>query len=313
MPPSIAAAAPPIRIASGPYRAEIVPSAGGIVTSLNWLHPDGHRRSLLHRPADAVAGTDRPNRFGLWAMLPFANRAFGGIVDDGTTRFTVASEDAIGPMHGFGWQSAWAVEEARDDRVTLSHTRTSGRDPYRYRAEQSLVLGPGGLTLDLAVTNRSDRALPYGFGLHPWFDCAADTALTLRASGALTLGESYRATGTTELPGFGPFAQGRRFRSPRATAWSFLGWDGRATVATPSRDLAITLGASDTLHCPVVWAPADADFLCVEPQSHAIGAPSEAIARAASPLARLAPGETLTGRIRIAAAPYSQSSSGGSA
>jgi aldose 1-epimerase len=50
----------------------------------------------------------------------------------------------------------------------------------------------------------------------------------------------------------------------------------------------------------VVWAPAGANFLCVEPQSHAIGSPSEAIVREISPLQRLAPGETLAGWLRIA-------------
>jgi aldose 1-epimerase len=84
------------------------------------------------------------------------------------------------------------------------------------------------------------------------------------------------------------------------TAWSFLGWDGTARIETPSTGLAITLTASADLDCPVVWAPAGADFLCVEPQSHAIGAPSEPAARAASPLRRLAPGETLEGWLRIA-------------
>ena len=46
--------------------------------------------------------------------------------------------------------------------------------------------------------------------------------------------------------------------------------------------------------------PAGADFLCVEPQSHAIGAPSEPAARDAAPLKRLVPGETLEGWLRIA-------------
>jgi galactose mutarotase-like enzyme len=48
----------------------------------------------------------------------------------------------------------------------------------------------------------------------------------------------------------------------------------------------------------VVWAPAGADFLCVEPQSHAIGAPSEAIVRALTPLKRLESGETLEGWVQ---------------
>jgi aldose 1-epimerase len=51
----------------------------------------------------------------------------------------------------------------------------------------------------------------------------------------------------------------------------------------------------------VVWAPPHADFLCIEPQSHGIGAPSEPAAREATPMARLSPGEILTGWMRIGA------------
>ena len=97
----------------------------------------------------------------------------------------------------------------------------------------------------------------------------------------------------------GPYAGKPVFATGRETAWSFLGWDGIARIETPSTGLAITLTASESLRCPVVWAPAGADFLCVEPQSHAIGAPSEAAARAAAPLRRLQPGETLEGWLRI--------------
>ena len=73
-----------------------------------------------------------------------------------------------------------------------------------------------------------------------------------------------------------------------------------STADARNPQVAITLTASESLRCPVVWAPAGADFLCVEPQSHAIGAPSEPAARAAAPLRRLAPGEILEGWLRIA-------------
>jgi aldose 1-epimerase len=142
-------------------------------------------------------------------------------------------------------------------------------------------------------------ALPFGIGHHPWFPCAPDTRLVMRSTGALVFGEAFRATGRQAFAEGGPYAKARPFRSADVTAWSLLGWDGTARIETPSAGLAITLTASETLRCPVVWAPAQADFLCVEPQSHAIGAPSEPAARMASPLRRLKPGETLEGWLRI--------------
>ncbi len=290
-----------IELVTGPLRARIVPEAGGIVAALEWRAPDGRLHGLLHAPRGAVPSTAAPNMFGSWAMLPFANRAFGGLVDDGARRFFVPDNNAYGGgnIHGFGWQSAWDVLSQSSGHTVLEHRRRHGPDPYRYRARQDIRLDEAGLTTAIAITNEADEALSYGIGHHPWFACAPDTRLGMAARGALIFGDAFRATGSQRLADGGPYADMPVFANGAETAWSFLGWDGVARIETPSTGLAITLSASESLRCPVVWAPAGADFLCVEPQSHAIGSPSEAAARAAAPLTRLAPGETLEGWLRI--------------
>lgn len=288
-----------LQLKAGGLEAEIVPEIAGIVSQLVWTGPDGRRHPVLHPPG-AAPTTTKPNFFGTWAMLPFANRAFGSVVDDGESRFEVTANDPAGTIHGFGWQSAWEVLRSDRSHTVLEHRRSTGADPYRYRAVQDISLDEAGMTIRLAVTNEADRALPFGIGHHPWFACAADTRLVMRAAGALVFGEAFRAVGQQAFAQGGPYAEPQPFRSDTVTAWSFLDWDGHARIETPSTGLAITLTASESLKHPVVWAPPGADFLCLEPQSHAIGAPSEPAARAAAPLRRLAPGETLEGWLRIA-------------
>lgn len=283
------------------YSARIAPDAGGTIAALNWEAPDGTVLPLLHAPAELAPQTQTPNKFGAWAMLPFANRAFDSLVDDGHTRFSVPSNNPAGTIHGFGWQSAWRVEEQSAGHTVLVHRRSAGPDPYRYLARQEIRLGADGMTVTLTLTNEADQALPFGMGLHPWFPCAADTRLRMAATGALIFGDQFRASGTQAFTDGGPYAGNPVFATGTETAWSFLGWDGTARIETPSTGLAITLSASESLRYPVVWAPAGVDFLCAEPQSHAAGAPSERIVREASPLARLQPGETLEGWVRIAA------------
>lgn len=291
-----------LELEAGQLRARVHPEAGGIIAALEWRGPDGRRHKLLHAPDGAIPSTAAPNMMGSWAMAPFANRAFDGLIDDGLTRFRVPDNNPRGGgnIHGFGWQSAWDILGHTGGHTVLEHRRSEGPDPYRYRARQEIRLDGAGITIALSITNEADRALPYGIGHHPWFPCAADTRLGMAANGALIFGEAFRATGSERLAGGGPYADKPVFATGRETAWSLLGWDGTARIETPSTGLAITLTASESLRCPVVWAPADADFLCVEPQSHAIGSPSERAAREAAPLRRLEPGETLEGWLRIA-------------
>ncbi len=291
-----------LELKAGNLNARIYPEAGGIIAGLDWRSPDGRLHKLLHSPDGAVPSTAAPNMMGSWVMAPFANRAFDGVVDDGVQRFLVPDNNPRGGgnIHGFGWQSDWAILGHTDGHTVLEHRRSEGPDPYRYRVRQEISLDDRGMTIALSITNEAEQALPYGIGHHPWFPCAADTRLGMTASGALIFGEAFRATGSEALAGGGPYAERPVFATGRETAWSFLGWDGTARIETPSTGLAIMLTASESLRCPVVWAPAGAEFLCVEPQSHAIGSPSELAAREAAPLMRLAPGETLDGWLRIA-------------
>ena len=105
----------------------------------------------------------------------------------------------------------------------------------------------------------------------------------------------YRATGVMLTPDGGLFARGRLVAGADELAISYVDWTGEASLSTASTGLGIGINASASLRHPVLWSPPDADFVCFEPQSHSIGAPSEPAARVATPLQRLAPGETLSG------------------
>lgn len=291
-----------LELKAGPLSARIHPEIGGIIAGLEWRGPDGRLHPLLRAPPGLAPSTAAPNKMGSWAMVPFANCAFDRIICDGEQRFALPDNRLGGGhcIHGFGWESDWVVLGHSAGHTVLEHRREAGPDPYRYRVSQTIALDEAGLTVNLALTNEADQALPYGLGHHPWFPAAPDTRLRMAARGALLFGgEGYRATGSRDLDAGGPYAEGAVFATGEEVAWSFLGWDGTARIETPSTGLAITLTASESLRCPVVWAPPGADFLCVEPQSHAIGSPSERAAREAAPLTRLAPGETLQGWLRI--------------
>ncbi len=296
------AATPSVRLADCGFEAELSPAHGALLMSLAWRGPSGRSHALLHRPADAAAEGGAPRRFGCWPMVPFANRAFGGRVSDGTIDFGLPINDpGMGAtIHGFGWQAEWQVTECSAGALTMRHERPAEQDPYAYRAEMSLMLGDRAARLELSVVNLADTPLPFGLGLHPWFPAAADTRLTARGARRLVLGPGFRATGSEPLEGGGPFAKGGLVRGNAELVLNYLGWAGEAVLSAPSRGLEIVIAASDSLRHPLLWAPPGADFVCFEPQSHALGAPSEPAARAAAPLCRLAPGEALTGWMTLA-------------
>lgn len=288
-------------ISAAPYALEIEPAAGGLVASARWSN-GGRAVDILHAPAGAEGSTAAPNRFGLWPLLPFANRAFGAVIDDGAMRFAtpVNDPDTGSTIHGFGWQASWSVVELSGEHVVMEHLRLEGPDPYRYRARFAVVATSRAIVFRLVLTSLAEQPLPHGLGLHPWFIADAATRFEANAGGAVDLGPGYRPRGVIRFGDGGPFARARRLDPDRETAWSFLDWDGAATLVDPTRGLRIAITASPTLRQPVLWAPPGAGFLCFEPQSHAIGAPSDAAGRAATPLVTLAPGQSMVGSMRLA-------------
>jgi aldose 1-epimerase len=288
------------------FTAAISPENGAILASLTWKAPDGREHAVLYSPDGAEPGRTSPNFMGLWAMLPFANRAFDCLIDDGVQRFTVPVNDPAraSNIHGFGWQSKWQVVEQVAERetsaVVMAHERAGADDPYAYRAVLRIELGPRLARIGLSITNLADRTLPYGAGFHPWFNAAPDSRFSFISRGALALGPDFRASGLVEHAEGGPFADSAPVgKLPRELAVSAVDWTGEAVLATPSLGLALHIDASPNFRHPVLWAPPGADFVCFEPQSHGIGAPGLHAARAITPLAQLHPGETLRGWMTI--------------
>lgn len=282
-------------------RALVAPHAGATLVAAHWTGA-GVPRPLLFTPPGAVARTDAPNRFGCWPMVPFCNRAFGGMVriDGEDVAVPVNDPAAGGNIHGFGWQAAWEVAEATQDSARLCH-EIVGAGPYAYAAELLIALDDDGLTLALRVENRADRPLPFGIGLHPWFPREAGSRLKLSARGVMALGEGYQPTAFGPVPGDMRLDGSAPLPADREIVASLIDWDGAASLTLPQAGYRIDITADAALRHPLAWAPPGADFICLEPQSHCVGAPTFAHAAALTPLARLAPGETLSGRMRIGA------------
>jgi len=281
--------------------ALLVPECGGLVRSLVWLH-GGRSHDLLSAAPDKPLLPGTVHWFGLWPMVPFANRAFGATLLDGDRRIDLPPNDPrdpAGTIHGFGWQAAWTVAERSIDAATMVHRRTEGPDPYRYEARMGVRLDPSAVAIDLSVTNEAETPLPYGIGLHPWFDRDADTEIRCEAQRVMRLAPDYRPLGAADVAPDLDLSRRRALPHEAEFVASYLDATGEAEIVWPGRGLALRMSFSGTLRCPLVWLPANAPYFCIEPQSHAVGAPSEALAQAVTPLARLSPGETLSGRVRL--------------
>lgn len=142
--------------------------------------------------------------------------------------------------------------------------------------------------------------MPFGIGLHPWFERDADVTLEFRAQ-RFYLEEPDGVSGDgISLPPELDFSRARQLPAGRRNN-CYGGWDGRATIRYPSRGVSMTIRCGKRFKHLMLYADPTKPFFCLEPQTNASGAfnrpggsddPDQGIFV-------LGPGAELHGKVRI--------------
>ena len=185
----------------------LTPEIGG---SLAWFRK---RDVDLMRPLSR-ADAEGANVLGvaMFPMVPYANRIADNAFEfEGRTwQFAANNPPERFNVHGTGWHLPWRAE-GRGKSVLLSLEHVAPDEPYSYHATQLFSLSPDDLAVELKITNKGPVAMPFGFGLHPWFERAAGTTLSFGASHFFMEGPEGISTEVLALP---PRARLSRAPSP---------------------------------------------------------------------------------------------------
>lgn len=213
-----------------------------------------HRGRDLVRPyrADSVA----PVYSGA-VLAPWPNR-----VGDG--RYEFAGEEHQLPLseperghalHGLVLWEAWSVLDRSTSSVVLGH-RIHPRPgyPFLLDLEVSYDLGPAGLRVELAATNRGERPAPYGCSIHPYLVAGSgpvdDWTLHLPAGTAFDV-DPVRLLPTGRRPASEldlDFTTPRRIGSTRAD-------HAFTDVRRHDGDARVTVLAADGAGVAMTWGP----------------------------------------------------------
>jgi aldose 1-epimerase len=283
-----------LTLKAGALEVELVPQIGGSMSSLRWRGIDLMRRlSDRDREAGNVLGV------AMFPMAPYANRITGNAFDFASKRWQVLPNNPPEKfnVHGSGWQHAWDVMNAGAASAALSLDIVAGPEPYSYRATQAFAVTDEGLSVTMTLTNTGPVSLPFGFGLHPWFDRDPDVTLQFKA-GRFYLEEPEGISGDpVTLPLELDFAEG----GPLPNGWrnnDYGGWAGEATIRFPRRGAGLRIKADPVFKHLMFYADPTKPYFCVEPQTNASGAfnrggwndPDEGVIV-------LAPGESANGTV----------------
>lgn len=180
-------------------------------------------------------------------------------------------------QHGFARHMAFEVVETASDRATFALVdtpETRAVYPFAFRLEVRFTLRDATLSIDVAIENRGDDAMPASFGFHPAFAwplpygaAREDHRIVFNADepGAL---RAIAADGTIALETKPSPLDGRALHLADALfAHDALVWD-------PAESDAVTYGAGDGPSLRIafpdtpslgIWTKPEARFVCVEP------------------------------------------------
>jgi aldose 1-epimerase len=279
-------------IASGDYEVGLDPEDGGGVTFLRFKGVD------VLRPAPAVR--HGPLELSCFPLVPYANRIGHG-------RFTwrgrkVSLEPNMAgdpsPMHGDGWLSVWSAAEAAADRIVLELRHTAGAWPWSYLARQTIAANPGGVSLGLELTNRSDSVMPAGLGFHPYFPGRSAARLQAQVQAVWLTDAELLPTRLGPPETFGDWAAGAPLAIPELIDNCHTGWSGPAEISLGDRGLVVRLTAGPAQRWLQVYSPPGQDFFAIEPVSHRPDALNTSNPKSEGVMA-LPPGAALRASLRI--------------
>lgn len=288
-----------ITLRAGPTRLELAPAIGGAVTRCASETATGPLEWLRPALPDALVRRD-PLGLAAFPLVPYSSR-----IRDG--RFTYGGQPIALPpnfppephsIHGQGWQAGWHPAAVGASSAELEYRHGPDAWPWAYQAWQRFALAPGGLRVELAVTNDSGTPMPLGLGWHPYFVRTPGVTLTAELKGMWRTDDETLPAELLKPPPV-DLAAGARVEAV-VLDHCFTGWSRRVVIEWPEWRARLVMAADPPLDFLVIFAPPGRDFFCVEPVSQVPDALNLAAAgRTDTGLLTLDPGHRLTTAVSL--------------
>ena len=178
-------------------RLRIIPDRGGIVSE--WRCGE---RDVLYFDKERYADPTKSIRGGIPVLFPICGNLPGDLL-------TVEGVDHTLNQHGFARNLPWQLQLLDDQsgvRLSLSSTDvTLAAYPFAFLVEMEVRPLDAALEISTTVHNRSERRMPFSFGLHPYFNISdlsrtRFTGLAERCLNHLEMTDAATADQLSRLP-----------------------------------------------------------------------------------------------------------------
>jgi aldose 1-epimerase len=259
---------PIIILAEGSTSVGLIPELGGSLAFARFGGSD-----ILRPLSDEDRRRDDILGVACFPMVPYANRIADNAFEFRGQRYIFKPNLPGEPIneHGSGYNSRWAVTDQGKSTATMSLIYRDPENPYSYDTYQRVSVRGDGFSIAMKVTNRGKCAMPFGFGLHPWFHRDPDVLLGFDASQFWLLTRGPIPRERIAVPPELSHHDGKPL--PRVYRENcYGGWEGQFEIRFPSRNLSVVVSAEPIFGHLMLYADPGMSVFCVEPQTNATGA-----------------------------------------
>lgn len=286
-------------LAAGPMRATVRAGDGGRVAALWREDPKGRRVDVLVPMAGDAYDPHVWPKAGCYPLVPWSNRIRDAAFSFGGRSVQLPAHPSAAPhvVHGFAHTRPWRVTSAGESTLEMRYDHAPDAWPWAFCAVQKLALDGAGLTIAIALTNRSSEPMPCGLGVHPFFKAAHGDRIRFTADIAWAQDDA----GCGTVPRALSAAASRHDRDLDAGAVTAYraGFGGVASIARADGSRVVLQTGAPFDHV-VFHVPAGGAYACIEPVTHVADAFNLASSGVeGSGMRVLAPGQTLAGLVRL--------------
>lgn len=234
-------------------RLEVVPERGGIVT--RWRIQGQH---ILYLDEERFANPELSVRGGIPILFPICGNLPDNTYSYQGTQYSLK-------QHGFARDLPWEVlERSTDDCASLtlslsSNAQTRTSYPFDFQLTFTYKLKGNTLSIRQHYANKSDEAMPFSTGLHPYFWVTDKKLLSFD----LPVSE-YQDQKTGEVC---PFNNQFDFDRDEIDIIARSLSANSASLTNHRRHMQIALQYSDRYSTLVFWTVKGKDYVCLEPWS----------------------------------------------
>ena len=156
-----------IKLTTDRLKLDLLPELGGRINKLVFNEFDIFIPLQIQniKPLQSYKG-------GCFSLVPFSNRIKNSRFNFNQFEYILAKNDPPNAIHGHAYLGKWNILKKTDKSAVIVYKHLANKFgwPWSYEVFQTVTLEDNNIFLLLEILNKSDNPMPFGFGIHPYFN-----------------------------------------------------------------------------------------------------------------------------------------------